>query len=91
MIKAINLNTDFLIEKYYNSKDYRLYFVEEGDNFYSCCDGNTLKDIIDASCHGFHFIAINKNINILENETGNIPFINISDIEEDVNEMELEI
>lgn len=58
-MKATRLTYDSEITKAYNDPDTSLYFREGNEGEYELVKDHTLEDVLDATCHGFEFVAVN--------------------------------
>ena len=66
-MKATRLTYDSEITKAYNDPDTSLYFREGNEGEYELVKGHTLEDVLDATCHGFEFVAVDTKY-ISEND-----------------------
>ena len=61
-METISLTNDDLLEKYYNDKNYDIFFKENGEENWELMDKTVydLETMIDATCFGFLFEARKK-------------------------------
>lgn len=59
-MKAYKLRKDSDIEQFYKNPDYNIYFREGDEGEYEPNTNGDLRDLIDATCHGFEIIAVQK-------------------------------
>lgn len=62
MEEVVKLSNDSLLEKYYNDKNYDIFFKENGEEDWELMDRTVydLEIMIDATCFGFQFEARKK-------------------------------
>jgi hypothetical protein len=60
MMKATRLLCDEDIRKAYNDENVSIYFREGGEGVFENTKEHDLETILDATCHGFEFVAVEK-------------------------------
>lgn len=66
-MKATKLKHDSEIKKAYSDPNTSLYFREGNEGEYELVGKHSLEDVLDATCHGFEFVAVDTKF-VSENE-----------------------
>lgn len=64
---AIRLQTDEDLKRHFFDAEKKLFFKERTESVYQSLGEHTLEEVIDATSHGFEFVAVNREQ--LPNET----------------------